>query len=433
MNAGKSLRFILAQVKTFNRPARLFLASTVAYGLVYAAWALFFNLYLLERGFNIEFLGKANAAPGVAALLLGIPLGVFSDRIGRKSAMLLGASVGLVAMVLQVSVQSPTLILVMGFINGAGTSLYFLSQAPFMMRVSGEDNRAMLFSMNYALVPLAGVAGSVLAGQLPALFGGLLGVAGRSAAGYQAVLLSGVLVGGCIVLVFLGLIREPEGKSSLNGVAPAPADSTPGSIWQSLSRPLTLQLSLPNLLAGLGAAMLMPYINVFFVQRFAVSDQALGFLYGFSELLTGLGSVFSPGLALVWGSKINAMVFTQTGSLVFLAVMGFVPILLVSAVAFLIRGTLMNMAVPLFDAFAMEQVPESEQATVNSVKSMSWNLGAAVGPYLSGIIQQAQGFNPIFIITGVLYAASIAVTWFLFRTREKPMTQPAGFLTKGQP
>ncbi len=94
MNVYQSLRFIIAQVRTFNRPARLFLASTVAHGLVYSAWTLFFNLYLLERAFTLEFLGKANAAPGLAALLLGIPLGLLSDRMGRKSAMLLGASVG---------------------------------------------------------------------------------------------------------------------------------------------------------------------------------------------------------------------------------------------------------------------------------------------------------------------------------------------------
>ncbi len=302
-----------------------------------------------------------------------------------------------------------------------------------MMRVTSEGNRSMLFSLNYALVPLAGVAGSVLAGQLPALFGGLLGVPGRSAAAYQAVLLSGLLVGGCAVLLFLGLIREPEGSKRLSSIAPEPAEKSHGPVWRVLSRPLTVQLSLPNLLAGLGSALLMPYINVFFVQRFAISDQALGFLYGISELLTGLGSVLSPGLALILGSKISAIVFTQSGSLVFLAVMGFAPLLVVAGIAFLIRGALMNMAVPLFDAFAMEQVPESEQATVNSVKTLTWNLGWAVGPYLSGIIQQSYGFNPIFIFTGLLYAASVAATWLLFRKRERPLTQPAGLLAKGQP
>jgi MFS family permease len=424
MNFYKMLRSIKAQIHTFNRPARLFLFSTVAYGLMYAAWTLFFNLYLLERGFNIEFLGKINSAPGLAALLLSVPLGLLSDRIGYKSAMLLGAGVGVAAMCLQVTMQSPVLILAMAFLAGMGTSLYFLSQAPFMMRVSSEENRSMLFSLNFALVPLAGVIGSALAGQLPALFGGMLGVQGRSASAYQAVLLTGLIVGGGAIIIFLGLIPKPHAKAAVREDAPASAEKPEEPFWRTLSRPLTVQLSLPNLLSGLGAALLIPYVNVFFVQRFAISDQALGFLFSFSELLTGLASILAPGLALSLGSKISAVVITQAGSLIFLALMGFIPIMLLAAIGFLARGTLMNMASPLFDAFAMEQVPENEQATVNSVKNLTWNLGWAVGPYLSGVIQQSYGFNPIFILTGILYAASVAVTWLLFHKREKQSSKP---------
>jgi MFS family permease len=425
MNFYKMLQLIIAQIRTFNRPARLFLFSTVAYGLMYAAWTLFFNLYLLERGFNIEFLGKVNSAPGLAALLLGVPLGLLSDRVGYKSAMLLGAGVAVAAMSMQVTLQSPDVILLMAFLSGVGTSLYYLSQTPFMMKFSGVENRSMLFSLNFALVALAGVIGSALAGQLPALFGGMLGVQGRSAPAYQAALLTGLIVGGGAILLFLGLIPYPYAKAAGREAAPAPIEKSEEPFWRVLSRPLTIRLSLPNLLSGLGAALLLPYINVFFVQRFAISDQALGFLFGFSELLTGLGSVLAPGLALSLGSKISAVVITQAGSLIFLALMGFIPIMIVAAIGFLARATLMNMAAPLFDAFAMEQVPENEQAAVNSVKNLTWNLGWAVGPYLSGVIQQFYGFNPIFILTGILYAASVAVTWILFHNRERPSSKPA--------
>ncbi len=431
MKFYKMLRSIRAQIRTFNRPARLFVFSTVAYGLMYAAWTLFFNLYLLERGFDIEFLGKVNSAPGLAALLLGVPLGLLSDRIGYKPAMLLGAGLGVTAMSLQVTLQSPVLIMVMAFLTGMGTCLYYLSQAPFMMKVSGVENRSMLFSLNFALVPLAGVIGSTLAGQLPALFGGMLGVQGRSAPAYQAVLLTGLIMGGGAFLLFLGLIPEPHAKAAGRESVPAPAEKSEEPFWRVLSRPLTVQLSLPNLLSGLGAALLIPYVNVFFVQRFAISDQALGFLFGFSELLTGLGSVLAPGLALSLGSKISAVVFTQAGSLIFLALMGFIPIIIVATIGFLARGTLMNMAAPLFDAFAMEQVPENEQATVNSVKTLTWNLGWAVGPYLSGVIQQSYGFNPIFILTGILYTASVVVTWILFHKREIPSSKPVVSAVKG--
>ena len=144
------------QLRTFNRSARLFLLSVIMDGIVLSAWQLFFNFYILERGFERDFLGMVNAMPAVAALVLGIPMGLLSDKIGRKRAMVLGVAIFILAMALEVTVDSPTLILIAAFIAGGGQMLYFLSQAPFMMKVSDEHNRTLLFSLSFGLIRLAG-------------------------------------------------------------------------------------------------------------------------------------------------------------------------------------------------------------------------------------------------------------------------------------
>jgi predicted MFS family arabinose efflux permease len=66
----------------------------------------------------------------------------------------------------------------------------------------------------------------------------------------------------------------------------------------------------------------------------------------------------------------------------------------------------------------MEQVAEREQATVNSVKELAWQMGCLVGPIVSGIVQERYGFSPLFAATAVLYALACLVTWALFRKRE---------------
>jgi MFS family permease len=71
-------------IRSFNRPA------TLINGIVFSIWWLFFNFYILELGFSREYLGLVTSATSAAALLLGIPLGVLSDRIGRKKAMVWG-------------------------------------------------------------------------------------------------------------------------------------------------------------------------------------------------------------------------------------------------------------------------------------------------------------------------------------------------------
>jgi predicted MFS family arabinose efflux permease len=289
--------------------------------------------------------------------------------------------------------------------------LYFLSQAPFMMKVSTEQNRTLLFSLSFGLVTLSGAVGSVFAGQLPALFGGWLDVPARSAVAYQAVLLSSVGLG-LFTLVPLLLIKEPPRI----GISSRARSNV--SIWRVLKQPLTLQLSLPNLLIGFGAAILIPYMNVFLSDRHSVSDQNLGLLFSISSLMVGFGSIIGPRVAVILGNKIRAVVLTQALSLVFLLVMGFSPVFWLVAIGFLMRGTLMNMAVPLFSAFSMEQIPEREQGTVNSVKELAWQVGWAVGPYISGLVQVSYGFTPLFITTAALYASAILFTWILFEKRE---------------
>jgi MFS family permease len=408
MNINQLFSPTLAQVRSFSRPARLFLLATIFDGIVYSAWSLFFNFYILERGFSREFLGLANAAPSVGTLLLGIPLGLLSDRIGRKRAMLLGLLFSTLFMAAEVTVTSPALILAAAFLNGLAGMLYFLSQAPFMIKVSTPENRTLLFSLNFGLVTLAGAFGSVFAGQLPAFFGNVLHVQATSATAYQAVLLVSVLLS-TVTMIPLLLLKEPKASPPVEA---QPQPRVP--VRRVILRPVTLKLALPNLLVGSGAAILIPYMNVYFRDRYAITDSSLGLLFSLSALLTGIGSLIGPRLAGSLGSKIRAVVLTQGFSLVFLLVVGFSPFLGLAAMAMLLRGVLMNMAVPLFSAFAMEQVPEQDQATVNGVKEIAWQIGWVFGPYVSGVVQEFYGFTPLFVATGVLYGAAILLTWVFF-------------------
>jgi len=426
-----------AQIRTFNRPAWLFLSATVIDGVVYSAWSLFFNFYILELGYGRDFLGLANAMPSVAMMLLGLPLGLLSDRIGRKRAMVIGVSVYMLAMAMQVTVRVPGLLLGAAFVGGAASCLYYLSQAPFMLRVSTPQNRALLFSLNYGFVTLSGVVGNLFAGQLPALFGDWLHVAPGSAQAYQAVLLASVALG-TLTLVPLLMIRE-EKPAAQPQPAPEPPElletpETPqppqparraslAALRHTLYQPLTWRISLPNLCIGFGAAMLIPYMNVYLRDRFAMSDATLGLLFALSSLLTGIGCFVGPRLATNLGSKIRAVVLTQGLSLAFLITLGLSPFPWLAGVSFLMRAVLMNMASPLYSAFALEQVHESQQGTLNSVKELSWQLGWAVGPYLSGVVQDAAGFTPLFVFTSVMYALSIGFTWLFFRSSEAPAAQ----------
>lgn len=423
MNLSSTLHDLLPW-RSFSRPARLFLMAIIVDGVIYSAWSLFFNFYILSRGFDKEFLGIVNALPSVSALLLSIPLGMLSDRIGRRKAMLIGLLVNTIAMGLQVTFTGPSILMVMVFIGGVGQNLYYISQSPFIMSVSDNKTRTILFSLTFGLVTLSGAVGSLFAGYLPGFFGNVLQVQADSATAYQAVLLCAVALGS-VSMLFIFLIHEPAASH-------VAAQEKRQSVVAVLRKPVLLKLAVPQLLTGFGAAILIPYINVFFSERFQFSDQSLGLLFSLSALLTGIGTVIGPRLALLLRSKVGTVVLTQSVSLVFLVLMGFTGVPWLAAVGYLVRGTAMNMGHPLLNTFSMEQFEAGEQGTANSVFNLAWTSGWAIGPYISGIVQQRYGFQPLFITTTILYALAISLTWLFFYKMEQQITPEAALPAVGE-
>jgi MFS family permease len=296
-----------------------------------------------------------------------------------------------------------------------------------MMKLSDSENRTMLLSLSWGLQTLSSAVGSVFAGQLPALFGGLLSVAADSAMAYRAVLITSILIG-TTSLIPIWLMQEPPGQRAGQPTPPT-APAGPTSWRKRLSSGLvglTIKMTIPQITIGLGAAILIPYMNVFFKDRFDISDSLLGVLFSLSSLLIGIGSLLVPRLSSRLGGKVRAVVATQSASLGFLLVAGFAPVLWLSSVGFLLRGALMNMAAPLYSAFCMEHTPENQQGFVNSILNLAWSIGWAVGPYVSGVVQQRYGFTPLFVSTAVLYAIANVLTWMFFKNMDfVPATQPS--------
>jgi MFS family permease len=411
-------------MRTFNRQARLFLWMTIINGIILSGWQLFFNIYMIQSGFTREFLGIINSLPSLTALLLGIPIGRISDRMGRKQAILIGVLFSGLTFLGQVTFKQPVLIIVMAALTGIFNMFVIVNISPLMMKLSDEQNRTLLFSLNYGLQTLAGAVGSLFAGQLPALFGSLLNVGATSAVVYQVVLIIMVLLG-TTALIPLWMINEPE-TLSLNGrveTRPAPGSRETG-LFSGLTR-MTVKLATPNFLIGVGAAILIPYMNVFFKDRFDISDSLLGLLFSLSSLFIGVGSVIGPVLSTRLGGKIRTVVFTQLSSVVFMLMIGFVPSLGIAGFSFLMRAALMNMSAPLYAAFCMEKTPAHQQGMASSVLNVAWLIGWAVGPYISGVVQQHYGFSPLFVATTILYLISVGVMWKLFHNAEERQVVPA--------
>lgn len=403
---------------SFHRNTRLLILAVFLDGMAVSVVMLFFNFFILARGYTVDFLGLANSMPAVAALALGIPLGRLADRVGYRNGMLTGILAAYGALAAALFTSSPVVLLAAMAVQGAGAALFSLSIHPFLMQHSGPRERSLMFSATIGMQMLAGAAGNLLAGQIPGWLDIARGIAPGSVESYQWVLVIGLLCG-ITALVPLGFA-----KSAAAGSLP-PAQGTRISGWTAEEKRMTVRMCAPNLLIGLGAALLIPYLNLFFRQRFGTTDALLGALFSFSSIFTGLATLFSSRVVDRLGSKIRAVTATQAGSLLFLLLLGFLPSFPAAAGAFCLRAGLMNMSFPLYAAFCMERSPQGKRGVVSSVIQMAWQAGWAAGPFLSGYVQGRWGFSPLFLATGVLYLAAIALIRRFFLPLETGGDRPA--------
>ena len=210
---------------------------------------------------------------------------------------------------------------------------------------------------------------------------------------------------------------RPQTDQQIHSDLQSTVYNTPAFSWRDLLRnpvPL-LKLAISPALISIGAALLIPYLNLFFKQRFAVADARLGLIFAGLGLATALAALAGPALSARLG-KIRAIVLTQALALPFLALMGATPLLGVAVGAALARSALFNMGTPLYDAFAMERTDEAARPAVIGVINGAYSIGYLFAPLVSTQIQAAYGFTPLFVITLICYAlAVLAKYWFFVR------------------
>ncbi len=395
------LRDYAAALRGFSANARLYLGTSLLVGFSTGLLYLLFNLYVLSLGYDQAFVGLLASLPALVTAAAALPAGVLLPRLGFRRALLIGLAVYGAAQLAWVLFPTRPILIVASIVAGLGGVLLAVVASPLMVAASTEETRTHLFGVQFALNTFASVVASVLGGQLTKVLGA--GVAGTSA-GYRGVLLIATAVS---LLAFIPILR-------LRGMAPAPRAERPTRGHWRPYRPLLLKLLAIQLVGSLGAGMTMPFLNVFFRLRFGVSDATLGAVFAVSSLLTGVAAMIAPWAAGRLG-KVRAIVLSQALSIPLLLAMGLVPVFGASAGSFLVRTALMNMSSPVFAAYSMGIVPKDVRPLAASLLMLAWNGGWAISAWISGHVQLAAGFTPLFVITATLYSAAIVMTYASFR------------------
>jgi MFS family permease len=387
-------------------------------------YRLLFNFYVLSLGYDEALLGTLITTTSLTALLSALPMGYLVDTIGQKTSLILGGIVLSLAVVGMVVFPTALMFVLMNVVLGLAQSLIGVTMGPFLMENSGEKERTYLFSFTSGLQMASAFFGNWIGGYLPTWLAAAQGGTPTSPQAYAASL-AAIAVAGVVSILPLFFLRTPNIPRDKRSMF------TPLAYFGKNSR-LLGKLILPMLVTSLGAGLIMPFMNVFFRNVHNQPDPVIGAMFAWGSLAMGIGLLIAPPLADRYG-KIQLVVITQALSIPFLFALGFAPWFAISAAAYYVRLTLMNMSLPVYQTFVMEQVQPSARATVASLVSMANNVGWAFSPQISGWIQVNYGFQPAFVITLVLYVISIYLYWRFFwypQGKETPPVQPVAATLK---
>jgi MFS family permease len=200
-------------------------------------------------------------------------------------------------------------------------------------------------------------------------------------------------------------------------------------LWQQAAN--LSRLLLPQLIIGLGAGLMMPFMNIYFRNVYEKPDPPISMIFAIGGLAMAVAQFLGPPLADHFG-KIKAVVITQTVSIPFLLLLGvgawMVPSsrqaasfwFMIAGIAYIFRLALMNLSNPIYQTFVLERVPENTQALTMSLNSLSFQFGWFVMPQISGWLQVRYGdfgFVPIFFTVAFFYLLANVLEWAFFMRR----------------
>ncbi len=400
----------LKHIKLFSKNARLYLLGSFLIGVNFHVFNLLLNLYLKEYGYVEGDIGMVISARAVGMTMIALPAAILLSRI-RLKPILIGSSI-LFAIFSFFITSSQQLIFLIGasLLAGMSFSFYRVAAAPFYMRNSTQTERTHLFSVSFGMMLLSGMAGSLGSGKLVTYLSELTG---DIILGYQYTMYLGIFIGLLSLIPFM-MIKASKPSAEENKIIFSKGQfKRRGTFY--------FKVTISNFMVGAGAGLIIPFLNLYFRDRFNLSPDLIGFYYFIVQFSMLIGSLSGPVLAKKFG-LVRTVVVTQFASIPFMLMLSYTYFLPLAFAAFVIRGGLMNLGVPIVTNLGMELSDKKEQGLVNALLMISWTSAWMVSAAIGGELIEKYGYTFTMNITVFLYVLSSITFYLFFRKVESKTT-----------
>jgi MFS family permease len=390
---GERLHAIVSGLYLHPTARRLLMART-ARSVAQGALVVDISLYLYALHWSGFAIGLTLTGAGLSAAVLGISIGLMSDRLRRRPFLLWNEAFTLVCGIAPLLSASPV-VLAMAIVAGGfgrgmnGTAGPFgPAEQAWLADVVPPQDRGWIYSLNNSLGFFGMACGALLA-MLPAW----LAPQADPRCAYSFIFLL-VMAGACLNFWLLLGARE-RAREPL---------SPPGARARRLHRwenHLLWRLGRLNVLNGLSMGLVGPLISYWFARRFGVGPDSIVSVMAGTFALTGIMALYTGRLTLRHGLS-RAVVWSRAIGVVLLFLLPFMPWFWLAAMVYMLRLASGGAAVGARQAQIVSLVRDERRGLATSVNAASFQVPQSAGPSIAGPLIAADYFVAPFCLAAVL-------------------------------
>jgi MFS family permease len=396
----------------YNRNIKLFFVFNLLWNTGLGMFGVIYNLYIKSLGYGQEAVGHVVAMTALGSAISLIPAGFLSDRLGPKRVAQIGLFFATAALGFRACMTSDPGLGTSALVSGLFLALVQVTGIPFLAENSRLDQRVHLFSFNMALTMIANFIGNVGGGALTDFWNGVIGYS--EIVSLRITLLTGV------ACAALGMIPVTMFRQSSGDAFEKQPCQPLLTLVKSQRESLVVigWFTLLALLTSSAGGLIVPYLNVYFSDRFEASKTAIGVIVSLGQAATAIAYLIGPAIARKLG-EVRAVVVLQLSSIPFLLLTAFTMNFYLACGGYLFRQALMNAAHPFQTSIKMARVDRSLRGLANSMGDAAFNLGwfmvAPANTFLVNTYGPYWGYACAFSLTAIIYCLVSFLFYLLFR------------------
>ena len=368
------------------------------------------SAYARSLGADATMIGLIGGAYGLSMMLLRLPVGILSDRLGRRKIFIVLGVVGaLLAAAVVIVHPSPAALFVCRIFCGVQASAWVPYTVLYAHSYPPEQSAKAMSVLTpvFTLAQLISMlAGGILADRFTYLAPFWLALAGS------------------VLFLVLSPAMKDIPKEELPARAPASAEDEPRrGLLPGLKSVLTARLCLLTLVATL--AYYLKYATAFtftplIAKDLGASDAALGYLNTIYCACGIVGGAIAYPVARRCGAA-RTMVGALAGLAVFSCfIVPYLPNLPLVYVSIGLAGFFTILLDGLLAGLVIKGVEERHRTTAMGFYQAVYGLGILLGPVISGRVTDMAGGSmaPAYILSGILTLLTAAVV-LLWNRKEK--------------